>query len=74
MIKKTYIITGFGCAHCAAKIQDAVAKIDGVSNCVVTFLTTKMTYDVEDDKDKEVEKKMRAIVKDLEPDVEVVSK
>ena len=72
-MKRTFILEDLDCAHCAAKIQDAVAKIDGVSNCVVTFLTTKMTYDVEDDKDKEVEKKMRAIVKDLEPDVEVVS-
>ncbi len=73
-MKREFILEDLDCANCAAKIQDAVGKLDGVSNCVVTFLTTKMVYEVEDDKDKEVEKKMRAIVKQLEPDVEVVSK
>ncbi|MCQ2519185.1 MAG: cation transporter [Lachnospiraceae bacterium] len=73
-MKRTFILEDLDCAHCAAKIQEEVGKLDGVSNCVVTFLTTKMVYDVEDDKDKEVEKKMRAIVKQMEPDVEVISK
>lgn len=73
-MKRTFILEDLDCAHCASKIQAEVSKLDGVSNCVVTFLTTKMVYDVEDDKDAEVEKQMREIVKQLEPDVEVVSK
>lgn len=68
---RTFLLEDLDCANCAAKIQDKVSKLDGVSNCKVTFLTTKMVYDVEDDKNEAVEKEMKKIVKSLEPDVTV---
>ena len=68
---RTFILEDLDCAHCAQKIQDAVAKIAGVSDCKVTFLTQKLVYNVEDDKNEAVEKEMRKIVKSTEPDVTV---
>ncbi len=68
---RTFILEDLDCAHCAQKIQDAVAKIDGVSDCKVTFLTQKMVYNVEDSKNDAAEKEMRKIVKNTEPDVTV---
>ena len=68
---RTFILEDLDCAHCAQKIQDAVAKIDGVSDCKVTFLTQKLVYSVADDKNDAVEKEMRKIVKNTEPDVTV---
>ncbi|MCR4727052.1 MAG: cation transporter [Lachnospiraceae bacterium] len=68
---RTFILEDLDCAHCAQKIQDAVAKIDGVSECKVTFLTQKMVYNVEDSKNDAAEKEMRKIVKNTEPDVTV---
>ncbi len=68
---RTFILEDLDCAHCAQKIQDAVAKIDGVSDCKVTFLTQKMVYNVEDAKNEAAEKEMRKIVKNTEPDVTV---
>ena len=68
---RTFILEDLDCAHCAQKIQDAVAKIDGVSNCTVTFLTQKLVYTVEDAKNAEAEKEMRKVVKSTEPDVTV---
>ncbi len=73
-MKRTFILEDLDCAHCAKKIEEAVAKIDGVSECTVTFLTQKMVYTVEDDKNDAVEKEMRKIVKSTEPDVTVVAK
>ena len=70
-MRKTFILEDLDCAHCAQKIEDKVASFDGVSNCKVTFLTQKLVYDVEDDKAKEVEEKMRKFVKETEPDVTV---
>ncbi|MBR6003469.1 MAG: cation transporter [Lachnospiraceae bacterium] len=70
-MKRTFILEDLDCAHCAQKIEDAVAKIAGVSNCKVTFLTQKLVYDVEDDKNDAVEKEMKKIVKSTEPDVTV---
>ena len=70
-MKRTFILEDLDCAHCAQKIEDAVAKIAGVSNCKVTFLTQKLVYEVEDDKNDAVEKEMKKIVKSTEPDVTV---
>ncbi|MCR5279673.1 MAG: cation transporter [Lachnospiraceae bacterium] len=73
-MKRTFILEDLDCAHCAKKIEEAVAKIDGVSECSVTFLTQKLVYTVEDDKNEAVEKEMRKLVKSTEPDVTVVAK
>lgn len=73
-MKRTFILEDLDCAHCAKKIEEAVAKIEGVSECSVTFLTQKLVYTVEDDKNDSVEKEMRKIVKSTEPDVTVVAK
>lgn len=73
-MKRTFILEDLDCAHCAKKIEEAVAKIDGVSECTVTFLTQKLTYTVDDDKNEAVEKEMRKIVKSTEPDVTVTAK
>ncbi len=70
-MKKTYLLEDLDCAHCAQKIQDAVAKVAGVSECKVTFLTQKLSVDVEDDKVADVEKEIKKIVKSIEPDVTV---
>ena len=70
-MRKTFILEDLDCAHCAQKIEDHVAGLDGVSNCKVTFLTQKLVYDVEDDKAKDVEKEMKKFVKSTEPDVTV---
>lgn len=70
-MKRTFILEDLDCAHCAQKIQDKVSKLEGVSNCTVTFLTQKLVYEVEDDKNADVEKEMKKLVKDMEPDVTV---
>ena len=70
-MKRTFILEDLDCAHCAQKIQDKVSKLDGVSSCTVTFLTQKLVYEVEDGKDADVEKEMKKLVKDMEPDVTV---
>ncbi len=73
-MKRTFILEDLDCAHCAKKIEEAVAKIEGVSECTVTFLTQKLTYTVDDDRNEAVEKEMRKIVKSTEPDVTVTAK
>ena len=73
-MKRTFLLEELDCAHCAQKIQDGVSKLDGVKDCKVKFLTTKLEYEVEDDKDSEVEAKMKEIVKGVDPDIEIVAK
>ena len=70
-MKKTYLLNGLDCAHCADKIEKGVADIDGVTNASVSFLTTKLTFEAQDDKIDEIVKKAKKVIKKVEPDVEI---
>lgn len=70
-MKKTYLLDGLCCANCAAKIERGVAAIDGVASASVSFLTTKLTFEGDDQNIDEIVKKAKKIVKKIEPDVEI---
>ncbi len=60
------------CAVCANKIQDALAKLEGVNSVSVNFMTQKMILDIDDAQFEEVYKKARKVAKKVEPDFEVL--
>lgn len=47
------------CANCAAKMEDAIRRIDGVNSATVSFMTQKLTLDVEDGRLDEVLKQVQ---------------
>jgi len=71
IMKKTFKLVGLDCANCAAKIENAVQKIPGVTDASVNFMTTKMVLEADETKIDDVVVQATAIVKKLEPDVEV---
>ena len=72
-MKKTYLLEDLCCANCAAKIQDAVNKLDGVNDAKVNFMTLKFTLDAEDGKFDEALKQSIKLFADIEPDCEVLA-
>ncbi len=40
MPKKVYIVDNLDCAHCAAKIEEKIAKMPKVQEVSLTFATT----------------------------------
>ncbi len=72
-MKKTYDLIDLDCAVCAQKMQDAVAKLDGVDAVEVSFIKQKMSIDFAEgaDVDKLMKKVCKTIAK-VEPDCEVV--
>ena len=40
-----YIVTGMSCAACQARVEKAVSKVPGVTNCSVSLLTNSMGVD-----------------------------
>lgn len=50
-MKKKYTIEGLDCANCAAKIEEALGKLDGVESATVSFLSEKVKFDLRDDVD-----------------------
>ncbi len=73
-MKKVYILEDLDCAHCAALIEEEVAKLEGVNKCSLAFLTQKLTIDVAEDRAQAVEKAIIDIVKKREPEVTVTAK
>ena len=37
-----FIVTGMSCAACSARVEKAVSKVEGVTSCSVSLLTTSM--------------------------------
>lgn len=59
------------CAACAAKVEDAIKKIDGVTDAKVNFLMQKFTLEAEDDRFDEILKTAIETGKKIEPDFSV---
>lgn len=42
---KHYSVTGMSCAACSSRVEKAVSKVDGVTECTVSLLTNSMTVE-----------------------------
>ena len=70
-MKKKFQLVDSDCANCAAKMEDAIKKIDGVQNASVSFIMQKMTIEAEENRFDEIMKEVVAVCKRIEPDCTV---
>lgn len=73
-MNKVFILEDLCCANCAKKIEDSVAKLDGVNSVSVAFLSQKMKIEFDDTKEKEIISEVKKIVKKVDSDVEIIEK
>ena len=71
-MKKVFKLEGLNCAHCAAKIEEKVSKLEGVKSVVINFMTTKMTLESVDENIAEVVEKVKKLINEVEPDVNMI--
>lgn len=69
-MRKVYKIE-VDCANCAAKVEKAISKIEGVKEVNINFMTQKMLFEAEDEKFDELLKQAIKAGKKVEPDFEV---
>lgn len=70
-MKKTYKIE-VDCANCARKMEEAAAKVEGVTAATVSFMTQKMNVEFAEGADiKSVMKDVQKACKKVESDCEV---
>ena len=67
-MKKKFKLTDLDCANCAAKMEDAIKKLDGVNDASVSFMMQKMTIDADEARFDEIMKEVVEICKKVEPD------
>lgn len=73
-MKKVFKLVDLDCANCAAKMEDAIKKIDGVKSASVSFMTQKLTLETDDERFDDILKIVVITCKKVEPDCEIVIK
>ena len=73
-MKKRFNMVDLDCANCAAKMEAAIKKIDGVNDAAVSFLAQKLVLDADDARFDEILKEAIAACKKVDSCVQVVVK
>ncbi len=69
---KTIKVSNLDCANCAAKLERALGKIDGVGSASVGFLTQKITLDIDEARLDEIMNEVKRVCKKVEPDMKLM--
>ena len=71
-MKKVYRLEDLDCANCAAKMERAVAKIDGVNEVSISFMGQRMSIDADEGRFEEIMDRVVKACKKIEPDCRIV--
>ena len=71
-MRKSFKLDEIDCAVCAGKLEDAIKKLDGVTDAKVNFLTQKLTLEATDETFEDVFESVVKLTADIEPDWEIV--
>lgn len=71
-MKKKFKLQDLDCANCAAKMEEAIKKIDGVNDASVSFMTQKLMIDAEDSAFDRVLEEAKLCISKVEPDCRIV--
>jgi copper chaperone CopZ len=66
---KKFILQGLDCSNCAAKMEQAISRLDGVKEVSVNFITQKMIIDGDVEKMSGIVAQAEKIIKGIESQV-----
>ena len=70
-MKSKFKIKGLDCANCAAELERAINKIEGINNASISFMTEKLEIEYDESRKNEVLEKVKKVIKKEEPDVKL---
>ena len=73
-MKRVFELEELDCAHCAAKMETAISKIDGVISANISFMTQKLTIEAEEKDFDKILKAAAKAIKKIEPDCRIIVK
>jgi len=68
-MKYVYRLEKLGCAACAAKMETAINKIEGVESAKIVFMTQRLTVEADESEITNIEPKIESAVRKIESDV-----
>lgn len=71
-MKKSFKIEDLCCANCAAKLEHAIEKVEGVEKVSLNFIAEKLTIEADEDKFESIMSKCIKLAKRIEPDCKII--
>lgn len=71
-MKKSWELEDLDCAHCAMKMQEAIAKIEGVESASVNFLSARLTIEAPEEKMDAIIREAVKVCRKIEPDCRIL--
>ena len=71
-MKKVFKMQDLDCANCAAKMERAINKIDGVRAASVSFMTQRLSVDADEERFDEIVKEIVKVCSRVEPDCRIL--
>lgn len=69
-MRKIAKITGLDCANCAAKLEHALSKIEGVEHVQLNFMAQRVTFELKEDTVEATITEIKKVTKKMEPECE----
>ncbi len=73
-MRKTFELQDLDCAHCAAKMEENIRKIDGVKDATVSYIAQKLVLEADDDRFESILKEVVKVCRKVEPDCTILLK
>ncbi len=70
-MKSKFKIKGLDCANCAAELERAIKKLNGVESVNISFITQKMELGYDETRKEEIIQNVKKVIKKEEPDVTI---
>ena len=71
-MKKKFKMQDLDCANCAAKMEEAIKKIEGVEDATVSFMMQKLIIEADEARMDEIMEQVVAVCKKVEPDCKII--
>lgn len=71
-MKKVYRLKNLDCANCAAKMERAIAKLDGVNEVTISFMTQRLTVELDETKLPQLVEQMAGCIAKVDPDCKLI--
>lgn len=69
-MKSKFKIKGIDCANCAAELERAIQKIEGIKLASLSFMAERLEIEYDCEKE-EIMKKLKKVIKKEEPDATI---
>lgn len=73
-MRKIFVLEDLECAHCAARMEEGIRKLQGVTDASVNFIAQRLTLEADDAIFDKVLKQAVKLCRRIEPDCKVITK